>query len=124
MSLILVLSLFFLQQKYKISALFRKVAQNKKSHNFVKLAGKMTIRAVSSLVHKLLQSEELVPLILRGLAVLLRKGLWGLYSSPSISGLGKAGVLFRKREAFPLARRTVGKFYVLVCLCCGLAFDP
>ena len=27
-----------------------------------------------------------------------------IYSSPSISGSGKAGVLFRKREAFPLTQ--------------------
>ena len=49
--------------------------------------------------------------MLRGLVMLLRKGLWELYSSPSISGLGKAVVPFRKREAFPLARRTARPWY-------------
>ena len=31
----------------------------------------------------------------------LRKEMVMTYSSPSISGVGKAGVLFRKKEAFP-----------------------
>ena len=35
--------------------------------------------------------------------MVLREGLGMFYSSPSISGVGKAGVLLRKREALPLA---------------------
>ena len=34
-----------------------------------------------------------------------------LYSSPSISGVGKAGVLLRKREALSLARGTARSWY-------------
>ena len=39
-----------------------------------------------------------------------------VYSSPSISGAGKAGVLLRKREAFPLARRTARPWYKCLIL--------
>jgi hypothetical protein len=35
-----------------------------------------------------------------------RKGLLLVYSSSSISGMGKAWVLLRKTEALPLARQT------------------
>lgn len=38
--------------------------------------------------------------------IMLREGLGIVYTSPSISGVGKvkAGELFRKREEFPLAK--------------------
>ena len=39
-----------------------------------------------------------------------------VYSSPSIAGAGKAGVLLRKREAFPLARRTARPWYKCLIL--------
>ena len=40
--------------------------------------------------------------------IMLREGLGMVYTSPSISGVGKvkAGELFRKREEFPLAKQT------------------
>ena len=48
--------------------------------------------------------------------MMLREGLMMVYSSPSISGAGKAGVLFRKREAFPLARQTARPWYKCLIL--------
>ena len=52
----------------------------------------------------------------------VRKGFLLDYSSPSISGVGKAGVLFRKREALPLARRTARPWYR--CLIFSLSSCP
>ena len=46
----------------------------------------------------------------------LTRGLMMVYLSPSISGAGKAGVLFRKREAFPLARQTARPWYKCLIL--------
>ena len=43
--------------------------------------------------------------------MVLREGLGMFYWSPSISGVGKAGVLLRKREALPLTRGTARPWY-------------
>ena len=45
-----------------------------------------------------------------------RKGLLLVYSSSSISGMGKAWVLLRKTEALPLARQTARPWYKYLIL--------